>query len=156
MYIPVSSEVEQVLRDLNPWWRTPSVVRPAPPNYRRPLVAEMTSRLRAEKGVIEVVRGPRQVGKTTGIYQIIEDLLKGGKSGRDVLLVRFDLELLREAMASLRNVLHWYTESIRGRPLDDGARTIIFLDEVHKLRRWHEEVKHVTDTFPVRMLLTGS
>jgi predicted AAA+ superfamily ATPase len=33
---------------------------------------------------------------------------------------------------------------------------VIFLDEVHKLRRWHEEVKHTTDTFPVRMLLTGS
>ena len=32
----------------------------------------------------------------------------------------------------------------------------MFLDEVHELRRWHEEVKHVGDTYPLRMLLTGS
>lgn len=152
---PLSPEVVQVLRDLNPWWEAPAV-RPTPPAYRRPLVVEMTKRLRAPSGLIEVVRGPRQVGKTTGIYQIIEDLLRAGTRGPDILLVRFDLELLREEAATLRRVVRWYAESVRGRPLDGGPRALIFLDEVHKLRRWHEEVKHLTDTFPVRMLLTGS
>jgi len=32
----------------------------------------------------------------------------------------------------------------------------LFLDEVHKLPRWNDEVKHLGDTFPLRMLLTGS
>jgi predicted AAA+ superfamily ATPase len=90
----LSSEVIQVLRDLNPWWAKPGLVRPAPPAYRRPLIAEMTARLRAQGGLIEVVRGPRQVGKTTGIYQIIEDLMRSGSAGSDLLLIRFDLELL--------------------------------------------------------------
>lgn len=152
----LSPEVAQVLRDLNPWWGSPPVVRPSPPGYRRPLVAEMAARLRADKGLIEVVRGPRQVGKTTGIYQVIEELVRDGVAGTDILLVRFDLEILREEAASLRNVMRWYVDVVRGRPLETGRTTIVFLDEVHKLRRWHEEVKHLTDTFPVRMLLTGS
>lgn len=152
----LSAEVVQVLRDLNPWWGEPAEVRPHPPAYRRPLIQEMAERLRAPKGLIEIVRGPRQVGKTTGIYQIIQDLIARGARGTDLLLVRFDLELLREEAVSLRRVMKWFTEVVRGRPLDRGARTVVFLDEVHKLRRWQDEVKHLTDTFPLRMLLTGS
>src|SRR5262249_54589786 len=40
--------------------------------------------------------------------------------------------------------------------LDQGLPTCLFLDEVHKLPRWSDEVKHLGDTFTLRMLLTGS
>lgn len=154
--MPLSSEAIQVLRELNPWWADPSVVRPAPPPYRRPLVAEIAGRLRKPKGLVEIVRGPRQVGKSTGITQIIQDLLGSGTPAGDILMVRFDLELLREERDALRSILRWYVEEIRRRPLGKGATSFLFLDEIHKLRRWDEEVKHLGDTFPVRMLLTGS
>ena len=154
--MPLSLEAVQVLTDLNPWWADPSRVRPEPPAYRRPAVREMTERLMRGRGLIEVVRGPRQVGKTTGIYQIIQELLKSGAEPGDLLLVRFDLEVLREESAALRNIVRWYVDAIRGRPLEQGRPSLFFLDEVHKLRHWHEEVKHVGDTFPVRILLTGS
>jgi predicted AAA+ superfamily ATPase len=154
--MPVSVEVVQVLRDLNTWWKDEHVVRPAPPQYRRPLVSDLRARFQKPKGVIEVVRGPRQVGKTTGIRQIIQDMLRDGTPANTILFVRFDLELLRERAAGLQNILRWYVEAIRHRPLDDGEPTYLFLDEIHKLPRWSEEVKHVGDTFPVRMLLTGS
>jgi predicted AAA+ superfamily ATPase len=96
------------------------------------------------------------VGKTTGIYQIIQDLLRANVPARDIIFIRFDLELLREEPAAMRTIVQWYTETIRQRPLDEGSRTYLFLDEIHKLRRWSDEVKHIGDTFPVRMLLTGS
>lgn len=152
----VSSEAIAVLRDLNPWWMDPKAIRPAPPAYRRPLIRELTQRLRPSRGLIEVVRGPRQVGKTTGIYQIIEDFLRGGIAATNILFVRFDLEILREEPAALRNLLRWYVEEVRRRPLERGGPSYLLLDEIHKLRRWQEEVKHIGDTFPVRMLLTGS
>jgi predicted AAA+ superfamily ATPase len=152
----ISPESVQVIRDLNPWWATPPVVRPEPPAYQRPLVAELSARLRRPKGLIEVVRGPRQVGKTTGIYQIIRDLISSGASGLDILFLRFDLELLREEPAILRTAFRWFIERVRGRPAEIGAPAYVFLDEVHKLRRWSDEVKHLGDTFPIRMLLTGS
>ncbi len=153
---PLGPELEQVLRDLNPWWAAPHRVRPEPPDYVRPTVAALAARMRAPRGLIEVVRGPRQVGKTTGIQQIIRSLLDAGTSPTDVLFLRFDLELLRSEPSALRRYLRWFTESIRSRPLDDGARAYLFLDEIHKLPRWSEEVKHVGDTFPLRILLTGS
>src|SRR5262245_14106854 len=152
----LSPEAIQVIRDLNPWWDVAGLVRPEPPPYQRPLIAELSARLRRAKGLAEVIRGPRQVGKTTGIYQIIRDLIRGGCRGSDILFLRFDLELLREEPAILRTAFHWFIESIRKRPAHEGPPIYMFLDEVHKLTRWSEEVKHLGDTFPIRMLLTGS
>jgi predicted AAA+ superfamily ATPase len=152
----LSAESIAVLRDLNPWWVNPAAVRPEPPAYRRPLVRELAARLMRPKGVVEVVRGPRQVGKTTGIYQIIQDLLRAGTGAEEILFIRFDLEILREEPAALRAIVRWYLDEIRGRPFDEGAPTFVFLDEIHKLRRWDEAVKHIGDTFRLRMLLTGS
>jgi hypothetical protein len=103
-----------------------------------------------------VVRGPRQVGKTTGVFQIIRDLLASGTAGTDILFLRFDLEVLREEPAILRTTFRWFLDELRRRPAEAGPPCYVFLDEVHKLRRWSDEVKHLGDTFPVRMLLTGS
>lgn len=88
-----------------------------------------------------MVRGPRQVGETTGLYQIIEDQLRADVAATDILFVRFDLEVLREEPAALRNILRWYVDNVRKRPLDQGPSSCILLDEIHKLRRWHEEIK---------------
>lgn len=152
----LSAEARQVLAQLNPWWVSPGSVRPEPPRYRRPLVLELLRRLQRPRGLIEIVRGPRQVGKTTAIHQIIQDLIRSGASARDILFVRFDLELLREEPAALRGILNWFEAEVRRRSLLRGRLAYVFLDEVHKLRRWHEEVKHLGDTYPLRMLLTGS
>jgi len=153
----LSVEAVQVIEQLNPWWSSdPPIVRPMPPKYRRPLITELLTRLSRPKGTVEVVRGPRQVGKTTGIYQIIQDLISKRVNPRNILFIRFDLELLREEPSALRTILQWYVEKIRKRPLDEGRASYVFLDEIHKLRRWDEEVKHIGDTFRIRMLLTGS
>lgn len=149
-------ETADVLRDLNPWWLDPTVVRPAPPRYRRRPVLEIQKRLKERGKLIEVLRGPRQVGKTTGIHQIIQELLAQSVPSTDILFVRFDLEVLRQAPGTLRAIVHWFADTIMKRPLGTGSDPYIFLDEVHKLRRWHEEVKHLGDTFPVRLVLTGS
>lgn len=154
--MPLSADAIQVLRDLNPWWRPGAAVRPVPPSYERPVIRSLCRRMKASQGLIEIVRGPRQVGKTTGIYQIVRHLVADGKRPADVLFIRFDLEVLREERAGLRNMVRWYAEQIRGRPLDEGRPTYLFLDEIHKLPRWSEEVKHLADTFPLRILITGS
>jgi predicted AAA+ superfamily ATPase len=154
--LSLPQEVIDVLTDLNPWWGTPGLVRPTPPKYRRREILEIQKRLRGPGRLIEVLKGPRQVGKTTGIQQMIQDLMEHSVSAHDILFVRFDLELLREIPRGLRSIAHWFADSIMKRPLGEGPEPYIFLDEIHKLRRWQEEVKHLGDTFPVRLVLTGS
>jgi predicted AAA+ superfamily ATPase len=151
----LSDEAVEVLRSLNTWW-VDGAVRPAPPSYRRPAIVDLVRRLRKPRGVVEVLVGPRQVGKTTGMQQIIEELIGAGVPASDILFIRFDLELLRSERAILRHALAWFELNVRRRPLRSGGPAYVFLDEVHKLRRWSDEVKHAGDTFPLRMLLTGS
>lgn len=152
----ISDEARNVLRDLNPWWSDPCRIRPAPPDYVRPSVRELVERLGKPRGLIEVVRGPRQVGKTTAIYQVIRRLVHDGLPGRDILFIRFDLELLRQEPGALRETFRWYLDDVRRRPADEGRPPLVFLDEIHKLPAWSEEVKHLFDTFAPRMMLTGS
>lgn len=152
----LSPEAEAVLRDLNPWWEDPPRVRPEPPAYQRPALRGLARRLTKARALIEVIRGPRQVGKTTGLYQLVANLLTSGVAPTDILFVRFDLELLRDEPSALRAILAWFALAVRKRPLDRGAPAFVLLDEVHKLPRWSEEVKHVYDTFSLRVLLTGS
>ncbi len=153
----IPEEAIGVLRDMNPWWENPTVVRPEPPAYRRRAILDIERRLVARGQLIEVIRGPRQVGKTTGVHQIVQDLLlQHGTAPREILFVRFDLEILRECPGGLLGIIRWFAESVRGRKLGTRPAPYVFLDEVHKLRRWDEAVKHLVDTFPVRLLLTGS
>lgn len=152
----ISEEARRVLWDLNPWWNDPPRLRPDPPDYVRPSVRALLERLRKPRGLIEVVRGPRQVGKTTAIYQVIRGLLHDGIEGRDILFIRFDLELLRREPGALRESFRWYTDEVRRRPVEEGRPPLVFLDEIHKLPAWSEEVKHLFDTFSPRMMLTGS
>ncbi len=151
----VSTEAIEILRDFNPWWETGKLRKAAPP-YRRRGVSAFLERLSRKAGLIEIIRGPRQVGKTTAIEQAIEHLLASAVQPRDILFVRFDQEVLRESKGGLLPIVRWFRDLVRRRPFEKGRPAYIFLDEVHKLDRWDEDVKHLGDTFPVRLVLTGS
>ncbi|HEY6106198.1 MAG TPA: hypothetical protein VIV59_09475, partial [Anaeromyxobacteraceae bacterium] len=62
---PFPPEAPQILSDLNSWWAPPHQVRPSPPAYRRRRVSELQRSLSGKRPLIHVLRGPRQVGKTT-------------------------------------------------------------------------------------------
>lgn len=88
------------------------------------------------------------------MLQLVRRLLRQDMRPADALFVRFDLDILREA--GLLPILRWYEETVRGRPLAEGPPPWLLLDEVHKLPKWDQQVKHVFDTYRPRMVVTGS
>jgi predicted AAA+ superfamily ATPase len=148
-------ELPALLHGLNSWWAPPHAVRPEVPSFRRSQTRALAERLGRRSPLIQVIRGPRQVGKTTAILQLVEALLGGGVKPTDVLLLRFDLQSLREA-GGLLGLVRWFEANVRGRPLGEGAPAFLLLDEIHKLPRWNDEVKHVSETTRARMVVTGS
>ncbi len=115
----------------------------------------MIAALGPKRALVQVLRGPRQVGKTTALHQIAEELIeKRNVSPTDICLIRFDLQPVQEA--GLLPIVRWYVEAIRKRDLRRGAPSIFLLDEVHRLPNWDAEIKHFYDTFPVRLVVTGS
>ncbi|MBI3463121.1 MAG: ATP-binding protein [Planctomycetes bacterium] len=153
--VSVSTEAIEILHDFNPWWKTGKLRKPAP-RYRRRGVSALLHRMSRRAGLIEIIRGPRQVGKTTAIEQVIEYLLQSSVKATDILFVRFDQEVLRESRGGLLPIVRWFRDAVRQRPFEKGPPAFVFLDEVHKLGRWDEDVKHLGDTFPLRLVLTGS
>ncbi len=79
----------QLLSEANPWWETGSVPDALVPPYRRRDFFVVRNRL--QEGLITALAGPRQVGKTTLMYQLIKDMLAQGVAPRRVLFVSFDL-----------------------------------------------------------------
>jgi predicted AAA+ superfamily ATPase len=119
--------------------------------FIRPQAADLARRLKEPRRFIQAVTGPRQVGKTTLVQQVV------GASG---LLARFasaDEPTLREPS--------WITqqwEAARLEAREAGRRgAVLVLDEIQKIPGWSESVKHLWDEdsrlrLPLKVVLLGS
>lgn len=110
---------------------------------------------------ITVLRGPRQVGKTTLLNQIIQALIEEGVKPERIFRVQFDeLPRLKDLPEPILELSRWYAETILKRSLNqaaaEGRQAFIFLDEVQNLSDWAPQLKHLVDINPVRVLVTGS
>ncbi len=90
-----------------------------------------------EKGKIYIIRGPRQVGKTTYLKRTIKELIKQGISPAHILYLSIDIFTSRR---ELKNALSYFFESTREAPL-----FYIFLDEITSLEDWNLELKNLAD-----------
>ena len=155
----LSGELELNLRRQNPWWEGSSL--PALPATRRHLVGMIRRRLEARVAPIVVVRGPRQIGKTTAQLQLLQDLLEAGTPPVHILRVQCDeLPTLAEYKEPILRLVDWYEAVILGQRLNDAARqglkTYLFFDEVQNLKDWAPQLKFLVDTTTTQVIVTGS
>lgn len=153
-------EIDAHLRESNPWWQgLPGRVLPP---YRRWVFATMLRRLDAKVAPAIVLRGARQVGKTTLQEQTIQFLLTERRvDPRRILRVQFDeLPPLRTIETPILDILRWYQNRILGRTLNEAAHAgepaYVFLDEVQNLPDWAPQLKALVDHHTVQVVVTGS
>jgi predicted AAA+ superfamily ATPase len=144
---------------MNPWWSE----RPgkALPEYKRAAYKQLLRRLQAGLAPAVMLRGPRQVGKTTLQGQIIEDLLRQGVPARNIFRIQFDeLSALRNLADPLLVLTRWYQQHILNQSFNEAARegqgAYVFLDEVQNLNNWAPQIKSLVDASDVKLLVTGS
>lgn len=147
------------LRRMNPWWEGKPL--PSLPDTRRHLVGTIRRRLDLGLAPIVVVRGPRQIGKTTAQLQLIGDLLGEGVDPRRILRVQFDeLPSIAELKQPVLEIVAWFEQTILRATLNeaarDGAPAVLLFDEVQNLSRWAEQLKHLVDSSTVQAVVTGS
>ena len=152
--------LDSYLRDTNPWWDG----RPGPvlPKYRRWAFRTTLKRLESGLAPVTVLRGPRQVGKTTLQQQLIDHLItEKGVEGNRILRVQFDeLPSLRGLKDPVLTISRWFENRVLGSSFNESARAgkpaILFLDEVQNLRDWAPQLKALVDHHSVKALVTGS
>lgn len=154
------SELELTLRRLNPWWSgTPMQVLP---EHRRHLVRQIKQRLKSRIAPIVVVRGARQIGKTTSQLHVLSDLLDDGVPGDHILRVQFDDigELHGLGKDPVLRLVDWFERVILRKSLNEAARdgeaTYLFFDEVQNLDGWAPQLKLLVDTSTTQLVVTGS
>lgn len=103
--------------------------------YQRPRAAELRRRLTEPRRFIQVVAGPRQVGKSTLVQQVVEAL------GVPVRYASADEPTLRGADWIGQQWEAARLEAADGRA--DGA--VLVLDEIQKIPGWSEAVKRLWD-----------
>jgi uncharacterized protein len=117
------------------------------PRYRRPIGSALAKRLLEPRRFIQVVAGPRQVGKTTLIRQVQVELSPSWH------YASADEPTLRGRA--------WLEEQWQTARLVSGADPILVLDEVQKIVGWSEVVKRLWDEDtaagrPLKVVLLGS
>lgn len=132
------------------------------PEFRRWMFEHALQRLKAGLSSVTVLRGPRQVGKTTLQEQIIDHLLhRENVKPQRIFRVQFDeipsLKGLRDPILSL---CRWFESRILSGTFNEwahkGEHVFLFFDEVQNLNDWAPQVKTLVDHHAVRVLLTGS
>ena len=158
--VRLPNAVDAYLREANPWWRgLPGRVLP---RYRRWVFGALLRRMDAAVAPAIVLRGARQVGKTTLLEQMIDFLIREREiDPRRIFRVQLDeLPPLRELATPILDIVRWYQNRILECTLNeaahDGRPAYIFLDEVQNLRDWAPQLKSLVDHHTVQVVVTGS
>lgn len=99
--------------------------------YRRPAAEIIAKRLKEKKCFIQVILGPRQVGKTTAIHQILKDISLPSH------YAAADLPAPPETAWIARQWELARMKSTGDRPV------VLVLDEIQKVAHWSSEVKRL-------------
>ncbi len=159
LYGKLPLELSENVRSFNPWW----VGRPGTklPTFRR-WIFEKLQRL-ATTGITKavVLRGPRRVGKTILLRQLVEDLLSRGIEAKSIMYVPFDeLPTLRGLKEPVLDIARWYEANILQTTFNELAQknktAFVLLDEVQNLDAWAPQVKNLVDNHDVHVVITGS
>jgi hypothetical protein len=152
------SGLEANLARLNPWWQG-APQAPLPP-VRRWAFDIALKNLRAGLAPITVISGPRQVGKSTLVRQMIQSLLDKSVDPAHILYVQFDeLPELRGIKEPILRLSDWFEKRL-GKTFNtlrhEGRQAYLFFDEVQNLGEWAPQLKFLVDNSAVRVLVTGS
>lgn len=116
-----------------------------------PHIKELKSRIREPRKHIQVIMGPRQVGKTTLVNQLAEDLeIPSYFVSADAIAFSDKTWLLQQWEVARQRMA-----------LQENHEFLLIIDEIQKIANWSETVKLLWDTDtrekrPLKVILLGS
>ena len=119
--------------------------------FQRTVIEKIEARIKEKRNFIQVISGPRQVGKTTLISQLLDR-------------IEIPSQYISADGAGPQGAIwiekHW--EAARRKLLTEDARELVLvIDEIQKLENWSETVKKLWDEdtwnkIPLKLIISGS
>lgn len=149
-------EILRILNKYNPWWNNKEI----PPSKTSPFKRgdfHIVKGLFDGREVISII-GPRRVGKTILIHQIIQDLLDSKVNPNRILYLSVDEVELKDGGAQIRDILEAYSKYIIKKPLDSlDEKHYLFLDEIQEISDWEKIIKNWYDlSYNLKFIISGS
>ena len=89
-------EVIRIFSEYNYWWKTKTVKKENLKNMKRTTFYDVKEAfLNSDVRRFVLLSGTRRVGKTTIMYQIINELLKKGVNEKNILYISLDNPILK-------------------------------------------------------------
>lgn len=151
MFAISQADIEARLGRDNPWWTTKTSAAFAESNLPRRIYFEAFRKLALDFSIkrAAVLLGPRRVGKTVMIKQIVQEAIRDGIKRRNVLYASIDTPLYTNLS------LQYFVDRVKG--ANDGQRCVIIFDEVQYLKDWQRHLKDLVDVYPnVKFIASGS
>ncbi len=150
MAIVSQENVLSVMASFNPWWQSGVVPKGFVKEFRRNGYYTCKKAFLNEIRRIVVMSGARRTGKTTIVYQIIDELLTSGIKPQNILYLTFDHPVIRAT--EFDALINIYRNNI-----SNDEEFYVFLDEVQYNKYWTNFLKILYDLNPgVRAVATGS
>lgn len=150
-----------LLNRFNTWWDgdpVPNSLRKD--EHRRRDFYTIRPQLRGDRRIL-MIRGPRQVGKTTLCGQLIEDLLTPPLEAppeRILYMTADNSQILSNPDHIIRDSIEVYEQYVLGDGINNvEGRVFVFIDEIQKIDDWGSVLKYYVDTYPnLQFVVTGS
>jgi len=160
-------DLQQLLPPFNPWWRDKTKAFRDLEGFHRPIFEDLKEDIDLLQQIISLT-GPRRVGKTTLVHQLIQNLIGNGVNPRRIVYYSMDdpalmLQSKEEINSFIEEAMQMARKSVddRSSTVDDRSSTVepfyFFLDEIQRLDGWELYLKKYYDLkYPVRFVISGS
>ncbi len=136
--------MSELLRQQNPHWEGGRYIYPLKREAYKTLLENLKNKL------IISIEGPRRVGKSILMKQMIEELISNGTNPYDILYFSFDDYTLK-VMQIVKEFEELKKQNIREK------KYYLFFDEIQKIKDWQVYVKILYDNYPnLKLIISGS
>ena len=144
------TDILKNLQSQNTWWTTRAVDKELVPDFKRNMYRKVHDVFFNEIRRFPVLSGPRRVGKSTMMFQTIDELLRSGVKPERILFYTLD-EFPNDGI-SIKEVVETYKKYVY-----DQDDFYLFVDEAQKDKAWKNYIKKLYDLKKnVRVMITGS
>lgn len=150
-------DLKRLLKPYNPWHSEPhGDWRRALPAFERPILRDLWRDLGKIPQIISIT-GPRRVGKTTPLHQLVCHLIDEKKVKPErILYFSFDDPAVVSSPEMQEQVFDHMVEAVGG-DVRKAEQRFFLLDEIQYLPRWELFLKKYYDLkYPIKSLVSGS
>ncbi len=150
--------IKKTLEFYNPWWKSTQSLNEIPV-FRRDIYENIFESVNDIRQIVSIT-GPRRVGKTTILRQLISDLIFEEKiDPLKIIYLSMDDPYIYSKSSDMEffdNILSVYEKFILRGDLEK-TKVYFFIDEVHKFKEWELFLKKYYDRgYNIKFIISGS